>query len=333
VASTAPEADGDLNVGEAIQRFALAAWSGLAEPGDRVAGSMVQTFGAAVALDMILDDEVNAGDIDLRLDDANAFSHVDHDEIRNALDRYASHTLHIAGQTAVSLGTAARLGVKLYARNSTDWPEGMNDLGFHAPHALWLRGKEEAMASLSNSIAIVGARAATDYGGHVTMETSASMSDRGVTVVSGGAYGIDGMAHRAALAGQNFTVAFLAGGVDRFYPSGHGELLGRVATYGAVVSELPPGATPTKHRFLQRNRLIAAASQATLVIEAGFRSGSLNTAVHATTLGRPLGAVPGPVTSAASAGCHRLIRENGAECITNPDQAFDMLPAVELALA
>jgi DNA processing protein len=158
------------------------------------------------------------------------------------------------------------------------------------------------------------------------MEASAGLVERGYTVVSGAAYGIDGMAHRAALAGSGTTVAFLAGGVDRFYPAGHDALLGRIAELGAVVSELPCGAAPTRWRFLQRNRLIAAASSATVVVEAGMRSGSLNTANHAASLGRPIGAVPGPVTSAASAGCHRLLREGMAICVTD---AADMAELVD----
>src|SRR5690606_23806686 len=139
-------------------------------------------------------------------------------------------------------------------------------------------------------------------------------------------YGIDGMAHRAALASGGQTIAFLAGGVDRFYPSGHDALLTRIVECGAVVSELPCGSQPTKWRFLQRNRLIAAAGRATVVIEAGWRSGSLNTAGHAAALGSPRGAVPGPVTSAASAGCHRLIRDFDAICVTTPAEMAELIP-------
>ena len=133
-----------------------------------------------------------------------------------------------------------------------------------------------------------------------------------------------GFRYRAVLASSGHTVAYLAGGVDRFYPSGHDTLLSRIVEAGVVASELPCGAAPTKWRFLMRNRLIAASTKATVVVEAGWRSGSLNTAGHAFTLGRPLGAVPGPVTSAASAGCHRLIRECGAIVITNADEAAEL---------
>jgi DNA processing protein len=133
------------------------------------------------------------------------------------------------------------------------------------------------------------------------------------------------MAHRSALASGGTTIAFLAGGVDRFYPSGHDALLHRIVASGAVVSELPCGSSPTKWRFLQRNRLIAAASAATVVIEAGWRSGSLNTAGHASALGRPLGVVPGPVTSASSAGCHRLLRETDAILVTNAAEMVELI--------
>ena len=159
------------------------------------------------------------------------------------------------------------------------------------------------------------------------MELGAELTGRGVVVVSGAAYGIDGVAHRAALAAGGPTIAVLAGGVDRSYPAGHAELIDRIGANGAVLSELPPGSAPTRWRFLQRNRVIAALSEATVVVEAGARSGSLNTAAHAATLGRPVGAVPGPVTSAASAGCHRLLREFGAECITSADDVLELIGA------
>jgi DNA processing protein len=182
----------------------------------------------------------------------------------------------------------------------------------------------ERLSSLGRSIALVGARAATGYGEHVAMESAAGLGARGFAIVSGGAYGIDGAAHRAALAAGRTTIAFLAGGVDRLYPAGHSDLLRRVADTGALIGELPCGSTPTRWRFLMRNRLIAAVSNATVVVEAGHRSGSLNTAGHASQMGRPLGAVPGPVTSPASAGCHRLIREYAATCVTTVDEMAEL---------
>jgi DNA processing protein len=249
------------------------------------------------------------------------------DDLETALKRWMPRLLAPAALLAVR--QAARFRARLLTPEHPFWPTGLADLEHHGPIALWVRGNDEALEALGNSIALVGARAATGYGEHVTMEASAGLVDRGFAIVSGAAYGIDGMAHRAALASSGQTVAFLAGGVDRFYPSGHDALLTRIVEAGAVISELPCGAPPTKWRFLQRNRLIAAVSQATVVLEAGWRSGSLNTANHAAALGRPLGAVPGPVTSAASAGCHRLIRDYQATLVTNPDEMAELMPALD----
>lgn len=312
----------ELETAELPDRFARAAWTGIAEPGDRIAGLLVATLGAADALttlverwhaERVLNALAAAGRDDL-----------DTDEVEKALARWAPRLKSSFALTALT--QAARYAVRLIVPGDESWPEGLDDLGEHAPLALWIRGNASTLLTLPSSIALVGARAATGYGEHVAMEASAGLVDRGYTIVSGAAYGIDGMAHRAALASSGNTVAFLAGGVDRFYPSGHEALLTRIVEAGVVVSELPCGQPPTKWRFLQRNRLIAAASQATVVLEAGWRSGSLNTAGHAAAIGRPLGAVPGPVTSAASAGCHRLIRDFDARCVTNADEMAELAP-------
>ncbi|HKT57891.1 MAG TPA: DNA-processing protein DprA, partial [Microbacterium sp.] len=156
-------------------------------------------------------------------------------------------------------------------------------------------------------------------------EFAAELAGRGVTIVSGGAYGVDGCAHRAALGAGGTTIAVMAGGVERAYPAGHADLFERVAARGAVISEVPCGGAPTKWRFLARNRVIAALSGVTVVVEAGTRSGSLNTAGHAAALGRPIGAVPGPVTSASSVGCHRLLREFDARCVTDANEVLELL--------
>ncbi|MDN4615033.1 DNA-processing protein DprA [Leifsonia sp. F6_8S_P_1B] len=220
--------------------------------------------------------------------------------------------------------SAAHVHAYLLTPESERWPEGLGLLDAGEPLALWIRGDVERLSALQQSIALVGARAATGYGEHVAMESAAGLGARGFAVVSGGAYGIDGAAHRAALAAGHPTIAFLAGGVDRLYPAGHSDLLRRIADTGALIGELPCGSTPTRWRFLMRNRLIAAVSNATVVVEAGHRSGSLNTAGHASQMGRPLGAVPGPVTSPASAGCHRLIREYAATCVTTVDEMVEL---------
>jgi DNA processing protein len=143
-------------------------------------------------------------------------------------------------------------------------------------------------------------------------------------VVSGGAYGIDGAAHRATLAADGLTVAVLAGGIDVPYPAGHTALLRRIADDGLIVSEYPPGVRPARYRFLTRNRLVAALSGATVVVEAGLRSGAANTAAWARALGRPVCAVPGPVTSSASVGCHVLVR-GGAELVTRAAEVVELV--------
>lgn len=312
----------DLDRDAIEERFARAAWSGIAEPGDSTAGEMVAVLGAPTALTALID-RWPAEVIHGRMSSTN----VSLGDLVAALARWTPRLA--PGPTLIALRQAARFGARLRVPADGLWPAGLADLGPYSPLALWTRGADEALASLERSIALVGARAATGYGEHVTMEASAGLVDRGYCIVSGAAYGIDGMAHRAALASHGQTLAFLAGGVDRFYPSGHDALLGRIVDHGMVLSELPCGAQPTRWRFLQRNRLIATASLATVVIEAGWRSGSLNTAHHALSASRPVGAVPGPVTSAASAGCHKLIREGEVTCVTNADEMAELAPLGE----
>ena len=285
-------------------KFARVIWACVSEPGDLVRGRLIAERGAADALQHILD----ADEDDLEVD---AF------ELRERVNRpfTADQLVHILERTE-------HFGASIITPGHPHWPAGLNDLGDAAPTCLWVRG-DNSLFSLP-AIAIVGARACTGYGEHVTIDITTDLTKSGWTIVSGAAYGIDGLAHRAALAGTGRTIAVLAGGVDRFYPSGHDALLQRIVESGAVVSEIPIGAAPTKWRFLQRNRIIAAIAEKTVVIEAGHRSGSLNTAGHALAIGRPTGAVPGPVNSATSAGCHRLIREKGAVLITNAQDVEDL---------
>jgi len=182
---------------------------------------------------------------------------------------------------------------------------------------LWVRGPVQLDQGVDRSIAIVGSRAASGYGEHVTANISNGLVAESWSVVSGGAYGIDGVAHRNVLASGGVTVAVLACGIDRDYPAGHSRLLSEIARTGLVVSEYPPGTNAAKHRFLTRNRLVAALSAAVVVVEAGQRSGAANTAAWARKLGTPLGAVPGPVTSATSVGCHRMIADGVAQLVTD----------------
>ncbi len=242
---------------------------------------------------------------------------------------------------AGDLATLARLGGRLVTPDDPDWPllafrsfhgerAGSRPAG-HAPMVLWVIGDDSLADVAERSCSIVGTRAATAYGEHQAGELAAGLAERDVAVVSGGAFGIDGVAHRAALAAEGLTVAVLAGGIDVPYPVAHTSMLRRIAEQGLLVSEYPPGVRPARHRFLTRNRLVAALSGATVVVEAGLRSGAANTAAWAEALGRPVCAYPGPVTSSASAGCHVLIR-NGALLVTRVEEVVELVgTAGELA--
>ncbi|MFC0432921.1 DNA-processing protein DprA [Kutzneria buriramensis] len=194
--------------------------------------------------------------------------------------------------------------------------------GMTEPLGLWVRGRARLDALVQEAVAVIGARAATGYGEHVASEIAFGLAERSVTVVSGAAYGIDGCAHRGALGANGPTIAVLACGVDVAYPVGHTALLAKIADTGAVVSEYPPSTRPARHRFLVRNRLIAALAAGTVVVEAGRRSGSRNTAATTSALGRPLMAVPGPVTSAMSVGCHDLLRSAGATAVCSVEDVM-----------
>ncbi len=200
------------------------------------------------------------------------------------------------------------------------------------PLALWVRGNAPLATVGPRSVAVVGSRAATAYGEHIASEFSYGLAQRDVVVVSGGAYGIDAAAHRGALAAGGCSVLVSAGGLDRPYPSGHRHLYDRTAEQGLLVSERPPGSAPHRQRFLSRNRLIAALGAATLVVEAAHRSGALNSAGYARDLGRPVLAVPGPVTSAMSAGCHRLIQreEEPARLVTSVAEVLSYCGSADL---
>ncbi|RKT73026.1 DNA processing protein [Saccharothrix variisporea] len=220
-----------------------------------------------------------------------------------------------------------RLGGRLVVPEDDEWPEWpFNALTVAAAHglrcglaplAVWVRGTGDLAALAERSVAVVGSRAATGYGQHVAAEFGFGLAEAGVTVVSGAAYGIDGAAHRGALAAGGPTIAVLACGVDIAYPAGHQRLLERIPHHGLVVSEYPPGCRPARYRFITRNRLIAALGEGTVVVEAGRRSGAKNTAASTAALGRVLMAVPGPVTSSTSSGCHDLLRSGEAQPVSS----------------
>jgi len=212
---------------------------------------------------------------------------------------------------------------RIIVPGDSEWPSQLGDLRDAAPLVLWLRGPANLRVAAVRSVSIVGARAATAYGTHVGSTMGAELGQDGWAVVSGGAYGIDAAAHRGALAAGGLTVAVLACGVDVAYPRGNFSLLERIASESVLVSELPPQAHPTRSRFLVRNRVIAALSRGTVVVEAALRSGALSTARQARDLGRYVMGVPGPVTSPASAGVHELLRGPEATLVTDAADVAD----------
>ncbi|WP_250399828.1 DNA-processing protein DprA [Streptomyces cellostaticus] len=222
------------------------------------------------------------------------------------------------------LREARNAGVRFVCPGDIEWPGPLDDLGDGRPTGLWVRGAPSLRTWALGSVAVVGARACTEYGTHVAATLAAGLAERGWVVVSGGAYGIDGAAHRGALAAGGATVAVLACGVDRPYPRGHTALIDRIAEQGLVVGELPPGDHPTPSRFILRNRVIAALTRGTVVVEAACRSGSLATARAAERLGRFTMGVPGPVTSSLSAGAHELLR-GGATLVTDAADVVELV--------
>ncbi len=204
----------------------------------------------------------------------------------------------------------------LLTRGDPDWPSRLDDLKA-PPIALIGRGTRGALGNLERSLSIVGTRNPTEYGVRVSGDFAAGAVDRGWTVISGGAYGIDSAAHRGAIIAEGQTIAILGGGVNSVFPSGNERLFREIVENGLLLSEVLPNVHAVPARFLIRNRLIAAISRATVVIEAAFRSGSLRTAREAAEIFRPVLAVPGPITSPTSDGCHRLIGERTAEIVTS----------------
>jgi DNA processing protein len=301
-------------------RVARVALSRLSEPGDPRLSSLVGELGAARVYTLLLEEQDVAGvytDVAARL---------------RGLDPHRE------------LDDAAAAGIRFVCPGDDEWPAQLADLDragqvpersrqsqpqVHGrggtPLGLWLRGPLRLDEAVARSVAVVGSRSATSYGTSVAADLSAAVAREGWGVVSGAAFGIDQAAHRAALAVKGPTVAVLACGVDRPYPAAHKQLLDYIADVGLVASELPPGCAPTRLRFLTRNRLIAALTEGTTVVEAAVRSGALSTANWATRMNRVLMGVPGPVTSAPSQGVHELIRTRQAALVTRGSDVLELL--------
>lgn len=268
------------------------------EPGDERVGQAVAEFGAAAAVERWL-------------------SGYGAEAMCKSVDRVMNSAL--IEQAVKSLNSVRG---RFITPGDQEWPPSLDDLDVCAPIGLWCTGGGVLSQITKQSLAVVGARSATAYGQRIAHEISVQAATEDVGVISGAAYGIDAAAHRGALVGQGKTVAVLACGVDVAYPVSHRGLLSNITDSGVIVSEAPPGAKPHKHRFLIRNRLIAALSQSTVVVEAALRSGSLSTLNWAHVLSRQTWGIPGPMTSATSAGVHAAIRDNMMKIATSVDDIF-----------
>ncbi|AYG80148.1 Putative DNA processing protein DprA [Streptomyces hundungensis] len=290
------------------ERLARAALTRVVEPGDERAGRWLRTYGAIELLRRLAaprgpeDDPPGASPA--RLD---------------------SHRRRAAlADPERDLTTAAAVGARFLVPGDEEWPRQLDDLGDARPVGLWVRGHADLRMWALRSVAVVGARACTPYGAHMGAVLGSGLAEKGWVVVSGAASGVDGAVHRGTLAAKGATIAVLACGVDVIYPRGHAELIGRIAEQGLLVGELPPGDHPTPSRFIVRNRVIAALTRGTVVVEAEYRSGSLVTARAAQKLGRFTMGVPGPATSGLSAGVHELLRGE-AVLVTDAEEVIELV--------
>ncbi|MCZ7433922.1 MULTISPECIES: DNA-processing protein DprA [unclassified Streptomyces] len=292
-------------------RLARVALSRILEPGDELAGGWVARYGPVETARALAGERPLPG--------AGA-------------RRWAGLRLRAAAVApAADLAAVTALGGRFLCPGDAEWPGQLDDLGAVRPLGLWVRGASSLRFAALRSVALVGARACTEYGAHVASVLGSGLARRGWTVVSGAAYGVDGAAHRGALAVGGATVGVLACGVDVAYPPGNRELLARLGEQGWLLAELAPGEHPTRPRFVLRNRVIAALTRGTVVVEAQLRSGSLVTARWAERLGRQTMGVPGPVTSGLSAGVHRLLRTEG-RLVTCADEVVELVGSIgELA--
>ncbi|MEW1901039.1 DNA-processing protein DprA [Streptomyces sp. NPDC086147] len=346
------------------ERLARAVLTRAVEPGDEHAGRWIRRYGAVGFLERLLrpDDDILTGDDTCpderirtdggirtgdrtRSEDGTHLEDAPHpaDGARpdgtcpggarpggdpfpgTGRKRVASWRLRAtAAEPARDLDTVHALGGRFLVPGDTEWPRQLDDLGDARPIGLWLRGPADLRTWALRSVALVGARACTPYGAHTATDLATGLAKKGWVVVSGAAYGIDGAAHRGALAADGATVAVLACGVDVPYPRGHDRLIRRITEQGLVVGELPPESHPTPSRFILRNRVIAALTRGTVVVEAQHRSGSLSTARAAARLGRHTMGVPGPVTSALSAGVHELLRGD-ATLVTDAEEIVELV--------
>ncbi|MFG3228860.1 DNA-processing protein DprA [Kitasatospora sp. NPDC048194] len=292
------------------ERLARVLLTRLTEPGDAVVG---RWLGQLPAADVVR--AIRAGAVP------------EHPGLDAA--RLAAYQARLPGLDPVDdLNRVRAVGGRFIIPGDTEWPSQLDDLGDGRPIGLWTAGTGSLRLLALRSVAVVGSRACTAYGAHVAGELSAQLAERGWVVVSGAAYGIDAAAHRGALAVGGMTIGVLACGVDVAYPKGNTELIRRIGAQGLLVSELPPGEHPNRFRFVLRNRVIAALTRGTVVVEAAVRSGALSTARRARDLNRHTMGVAGPVTSELSAGVHALIRSGSATLVTDAAEITELIGAI-----
>lgn len=287
------------------ERTARAALTRIVEPGDELVGAMLRRIGPCELLEVFTNGRKPPAEVNTE-----------------RLAGYRIRAERLAPED--DLAAVEAIGGRFLCPGDREWPCQLEALGDTQPIGLWVRGRSSLRMWALRSVAVVGARACTDYGAHMAATLGSGLAESGWAVVSGAAFGVDGAAHRGALAVGGATVAVLACGVDRAYPRGHTELIARIAEQGLLVAELPPGGHPTRSRFVLRNRLIAALTRGTVVVEAQYRSGSLATARFAVRLGRYTMGVPGPVTSGLSAGVHELLRGEGV-LVTDASEVIELI--------
>lgn len=310
-------------------RTASAWWCAVVEPGDAHAVALREALGDRAAIEWALSEDGPGPLPEALARDGRGRPR----GFEEAWERWRPRA--VVADPVGDLEDLERLGGRLAVPGDREWPDALGDLGGYRPHALWLRGTAPGGCPASPSAAsvcVVGARAATSYGVRTAADLGLELADQDVDVVSGGAFGIDSAAHRGALAAAGgHTTSVMAGGLGQLYPAANTDLYERLLDGGGtILSEVPPSWRPAKWRFLGRNRVIAALSAACVVVEASERSGALSTARHAVDLGRPVGAVPGPVTSGASRGCHELLR-HGAVLVRDARDVLELLGGLALA--
>lgn len=307
---------------DSANRYARAAWSALAEPGDALAATVVEHFGAIEALKRVQNLNASSGEVSdelLRV----AFAPVELPDTLGVVRGWLLREKNL--NIEMELEWLHRLGGQIVVPGDASWPGTLDVLEHGKPIALWQIGNPEALrlSEIEGGIAMVGARASSRYGVNVAREIAYDLACSGCWIISGGAYGIDAASHQGALASSGKTICVQAAGLGNLYPAMNASLFDSILETGAVVSEVPCSMRPTKRFFLSRNRLISALSSVVVVVEAGQRSGALSTANHGMEQGREVAAIPGMVTSPASLGCHNLIRE-GATLVSSAKDILEL---------